>query len=80
MPADAVRALLRLYCLGEGADICDRCGEAIWPEMELVRCDFCVGKHGPPSQERVLAAAEKHKDRIRAFEREEREVFYQEES
>lgn len=68
----ALVALLRLWSVSEGADICDRCGETIWPEIELVRCDFCVGKHGAPSKEAIQAAYEKHKERIHRVEREER--------
>jgi len=67
---DFLKGLHRISCMGDGADVCDRCGEVIWPEFELVRCDFCVGKHGSPSQEIVQAAFEKHKARIRRSEKE----------
>lgn len=76
MPAEAIRSLLHLWAFGEGAEVCDRCGDIIWPEIELVRCDFCVGKHGVPDPKLVQKAAERGKDRIRAYEREMREDSY----
>jgi len=75
-PKDAVKALLNIWCISQGADICDRCGEAIWPEIELVRCDFCIGKHGAPERERVAEAEKKHHARIAAYEREMAEEFH----
>ena len=67
---DVVQALLRIWSVSEGADICDRCGETIWPEIELVRCDRCIGRHGAPERERVQEAEKKHRPRIAAYERE----------
>lgn len=72
-PAGAVLALLRLQCLAAGADVCDRCGDVIWPEFELVRCDACVGRHGAPSIEVLLGAQKKHARRIASADREARE-------
>ena len=66
-----LKGLLRVSQVSQGADICDRCGEPIWPEFELVRCDFCIGKHGEPPQKLIQAAYEKHKKRILAVQREE---------
>ncbi len=60
-----VLALLRIWSCAEGAELCDRCGETIWPEIELVRCDYCVGKHGPPQMERIQEAAKRCAPRIR---------------
>lgn len=74
-PKDAVIALLNIWCLSEGGDICDRCGGIIWPEIELVRCDMCVGKHGAPERERLLEAERKHRSRIAAYEREMAEEY-----
>lgn len=71
MEKEGVLALLRIHGLSCGGDICDRCGEVIWPEIELVRCDFCVGLNGPPAQERIHAAYEKHRARIFALKHEE---------
>jgi len=68
-PKDALLALLRLWEISEGADVCDRCGGTIWPEIELVRCDFCVGKHGAPDQAKVLEAAKRHRPRSAGQER-----------
>jgi hypothetical protein len=68
-------ALTKAWSISQGADVCDRCGMCIWPEIELVRCDFCVGEHGPASQERIKEAYERHKERIRQVEREEREAY-----
>lgn len=67
---EVLGALLRIWSVSEGAGICDRCGETIWPEIELVRCDRCIGKHGAPEIERVREAEKKHWQRIRAYERE----------
>lgn len=75
-PKDALEALLRMHCLAEGSDVCDWCGGIIWPELELVRCDFCVGKHGMPERERIEEAGKKHRARIRQYESEMREEFY----
>jgi hypothetical protein len=72
---DFLLELLKISEIGQGADICDRCGGTIWPELELVRCDFCVGEHGAPSRERIQAAYERHKERIHHVEREERSAF-----
>jgi len=75
---DVLMAALRVYALAKGGDICDRCGEVIWPEFELVRCDFCVGKYGAPEEGRLQEAYKKHQVRIAAFDREIRESFYEE--
>lgn len=77
-PKDALLAILRLWELSQGADFCDRCNGVIWPEMELVRCDFCVGDYGPPSVEHIQEAEKKHWKRIRAYEREMEEMYQEE--
>jgi hypothetical protein len=73
--AEFLLGLWKAHEISTGADICDRCGQTIWPEFELVRCDFCVGQHGAPSQERVQAAFQRHKTRIRQYQKEEWEAF-----
>lgn len=73
---DALFAALRICALSKGADVCDRCGEVIWPEFELVRCDYCIGKYGAPEECRIREAAVKHGERIRAYEREMAEEFF----
>lgn len=76
---ETVKAFLRLWAIGEGAEVCDKCNEIIWPEIELVRCDFCVGKHGPPDVKLVLEAQKRCKNRIMAYESEMREGDYPDE-
>lgn len=77
MTKDLMNVLLRAWSVSEGADICDRCGETIWPEIELVRCDRCIGKHGAPHHERVEEASRKHSARIRNYERELEEGIFE---
>lgn len=67
---EILNIVLKAWSVSEGADICDRCGETIWPEIELVRCDRCIGKYGAPEMEQVREAEKKHCQRIRAYERE----------
>jgi hypothetical protein len=69
---------LRICALSQGGDVCDRCGDVIWPEFELVRCDFCWGKYGAPEESRIREANVKHRARIAAYEREMAESYYEE--
>lgn len=69
-PKDAVLAQLRMWALSEGGDLCDRCGEVIWPEIELVRCDSCWGKFGNPDPQTIKDAARRHAKRIAEYDRE----------
>ena len=68
-PKGALMVQLRLWALSEGADFCDKCDGIIWPELELVRCDFCWGEHGAPDLDKVKEAQKKHWKRIREHER-----------
>jgi hypothetical protein len=72
--AEVALGFLKAFEASHGAEFCDKCGGTIWPELELVRCGPCVGKYGEPAQERVQAAHERNKERIRRFERELEEI------
>lgn len=74
---EAMIAQLHLWALSQGAELCDRCGDTIWPEIELVRCDFCVGKHGAPDTALVREAEKRCGQRIAKYEREMLEEYIQ---
>lgn len=75
---ETLLALFKIVSVLKGAELCDRCGETIWPEIELVRCDFCVWKYGPPDVAEVREAEKRNWQRIRHYEREMAEQWIEE--
>jgi hypothetical protein len=58
---DTLLAFVKILACLKGADLCDRCGDAIWPDLELVRCDCCIGKYGPPKDAAIMKAHARHR-------------------
>lgn len=60
--------LLRLMQAAKGYEFCDRCCEPLYDEV--MRCDFCCGQFGIPTQEQIKKWLDDHPGYLERIQRE----------